>query len=516
MKTKKALISVSDKTGVVIFSQELISMGWEIISTGGTARTLRENGIKVQDVSELTGFPEILEGRLKTLHPLVHGGILARRDLALHRQQMQEHNIVGIDLVAVNLYPFAEVTAKEGTTLEEAIENIDIGGPTMVRAAAKNYRDVIVIVEPSSYSQVIEELRQKDDISLSRRFELAVEAFLHTAYYDSLISNYLWKKIPRKALAPPLITLPFKKEKELRYGENPHQKASFYIEPMPPQSSIAMAKQLQGKELSFNNINDLHAAWEMVREFEEPTVVAVKHANPCGVASADSLAKAYQKAHDADPISIFGGIVALNREVDQETATLMQKIFLEVIAAPSFSAAALEIFSSKKDVRLLQIPLMPAENVAQGLDFKKVSGGLLLQDDLAETYNTEQWRVVTSREPTEKEMEDLLFALKVVKHIKSNAIVITKRQQTLGIGAGQMSRVGSVQIAVKQAGENTKGSVLASDAFFPFKDGVEIAAAEGVTAIIQPGGSNRDQEVIETCEKYGITMIFTGRRYFKH
>jgi phosphoribosylaminoimidazolecarboxamide formyltransferase/IMP cyclohydrolase len=516
MKGKKALISVSDKTGVVIFAQELVSMGWDIISTGGTAKALRENGIKVQDVSELTGFPEILEGRLKTLHPLVHGGILGRRDQGIHLQQMQEHGIEGIDLVAVNLYPFAEVTAREGTTLEEAIENIDIGGPTMIRAAAKNYRDVIVIVEPAGYSQVIEELRQKAELSLSRRYELAVEAFLHTAYYDSIISNYLWKNLSRQTLAPSLITLPFRKRMELRYGENPHQKASFYTEPQPPESSIATAKQLQGKELSFNNINDLHAAWEMVREFEEPTVVAVKHANPCGVASADFLAKAYEKAHDADPVSIFGGIVALNREVDRETAALMSKIFLEVIAAPAFSSAALETLSSKKDVRLLQIPLTPAGNAVQGLDFKKVSGGLLLQDDLTEIYNTEDWRVVTSREPTEKEMGDLLFALKVVKHIKSNAIVITKRQQTLGIGAGQMSRVASVEIAAKQAGENAKGSVLASDAFFPFKDGVEIAAAAGVTAVIQPGGSNRDQEVIETCEKYGITMLFTGRRYFKH
>jgi len=516
MKGKTALISVSDKSGIDIFAQELAAMGWEIVSTGGTARTLRDCGIKVKDISELTGFPEILEGRLKTLHPVVHGGILGRRDVPVHGEQMQEHGIVPIDLVAVNLYPFAEVTAREGVTLEEAIENIDIGGPTMIRAAAKNYRDVIVIVDPSSYSSVIEEMRRKGDLSEATRFKLAVDAYSHTAYYDSMISNYLRKRLgEEKDVFPPLLTLPFSRAQQLRYGENPHQKACFYIEPYPVPSSVAAAGQLQGKELSFNNINDLNAAWEIVKEFDEPTAVAVKHANPCGVGSADILLEAYRKAHDADPVSIFGGIVALNRQVDEDTAREMSRIFLEVIAAPSFSPAALEVFARKKDVRLLQIDLLQSGD-EPGFDFKKVSGGLLLQEDMSESYDTGQWRVVTSRKPTEQEVKDLVFALKVVKHVKSNAIVVSKRQQTLGIGAGQMSRVGSVKIAIGQAGEGVKGSILASDAFFPFKDGVEIAALEGVTAIIQPGGSARDDEAIETCEKYNVAMVFTGKRYFKH
>ncbi|RJX25799.1 MAG: bifunctional phosphoribosylaminoimidazolecarboxamide formyltransferase/IMP cyclohydrolase PurH [Dethiobacter sp.] len=516
MEVRKALISVSDKTGVVLFAQELEAMGWEIVSTGGTAKTLREAGVKVKDISRLTGFPEILEGRLKTLHPLVHGGILGRRDSSLHLQQMQEHGIETIDLVAVNLYPFPEVVAKGNVTLEEAIENIDIGGPTMVRSAAKNYRDVIIVVEPANYSIIVEELRTQGDLSLSRRYNLAVEAFTHTAYYDSIISNYLRGLREDETLFPSMFALPFVKVQDLRYGENPHQRASFYRDPLPEKSSVAAARQLQGKELSFNNINDLNAAWELLREFEDPTAVAVKHTNPCGVGSADSLLDACRKAHDADPVSIFGGIVTLNREVDRETALMMSKIFLEVVAAPSFSSEALEVFSRKKDVRLLEIPLDSRENQKTGLDFKKVSGGLLLQDDLKEVYNSGQWRNVTSRKPTEQETKDLIFALKVVKHVKSNAIVIAKRQQTLGIGAGQMSRVGSVKIAVNQAGENIKGSVMASDAFFPFKDGVELAAVEGVTAVIQPGGSNRDEEAIETCEKYHIAMLFTGKRYFKH
>jgi phosphoribosylaminoimidazolecarboxamide formyltransferase / IMP cyclohydrolase len=516
MKGRKALISVSDKAGVYIFAQELELMGWEIISTGGTAKTLREAGVKVKDVSELTGFPEILEGRLKTLHPLVHGGILGRRDQDLHLRQMEEHGIEGIDLVAVNLYPFPEVVAREGVSLEEAIENIDIGGPTMVRSAAKNYRDVIVIVEPSNYSMVIEELRNNGDVSVSTRYRLSVDAFSHTAYYDSIISNYLREQMENRSQFPQIITLPFMKVQELRYGENPHQKASFYREPLPGKTSVAAGKQIQGKELSFNNINDLNAAWEIVKEFQEPTAVAVKHANPCGVGSSDTLADAYRKAHDADPVSIFGGIVSLNREVDRETALMLSKIFLEVIAAPSFSDEALEILARKKDVRLLEILLDPLENEKKGSDFKKVSGGLLLQDDLKEIYLPEEWSCVTSRKATDQEVRDLLFGLKVVKHVKSNAIVVAKRLQTLGIGAGQMSRVAAVKIAVAQAGENMKGSVLASDAFFPFKDGVEIAAAEGVTAIIQPGGSKGDEEVIAECEKYNIAMFFTGKRYFKH
>ena len=517
MKDKKALISVSDKTGIVLFAQELKSMGWEIISTGGTARALREAGLAVKDISEITGFPEILDGRLKTLHPLVHGGILGRRDLEEHVKQMKKHSIETIDLVAVNLYPFPEVVAKEGVTLEEAVENIDIGGPTMVRAAAKNYHDVIVVVEPSNYSVVIEELRKKGDLSPSIRYGLAVEAFSHTAYYDSIIANHLRSKVEDEQvqLFPPYLTLPFRKSQALRYGENPHQKAAFYREPLPDPVTIAGAQQLQGKEMSFNNINDLHAAWELVKEFQEPTAVAVKHANPCGVGSSDALFDAYQKAYDADPVSIFGGIVALNREVDEETAKRMSEIFLEVIAGPAFTPAALDILSKKQNVRLLTIPLL-ADRFVKRMDIKKVSGGLLLQEDSVERYCPETWRTATSRKPTEQEMKDLIFGLKTVRHVNSNAIVVAKREQTLGIGAGQMSRVGAVKIALTQAGQEARGSVMASDAFFPFKDGVELAAQSGITAVIQPGGSNRDEEVIEACEQYHIAMIFTGKRYFKH
>lgn len=516
MKGKKALISVSDKTGVVLFAQELDSMGWEIISTGGTARALREAGITVKDISEVTGFPEILDGRLKTLHPLVHGGILGRRELEDHVKQMQEHAIENIDLVAVNLYPFPEVISKEGIALDEAVENIDIGGPTMVRAAAKNYRDVVVVVEPANYSIVVEELRKGGDLSDSIRYQLAVDAFSHTAYYDSIIANYLRKKVDneRYQLFPSQLTLPFQKAQELRYGENPHQKAAFYREPLPAPGTVAGAQQLQGKEMSFNNINDLHAAWELVKEFEEPTAVAVKHANPCGVGSAETLIEAYQKAHDSDPVSIFGGIVALNREVDEETARKMAEIFLEVIAAPSFSPPALDILSKKQNIRLLTIPL--EKDPEGGMDWKKVSGGLLMQDDPAELFDSQQWRVVTGRTPTEQEVKDLVFGLKTVRHVNSNAIVLAKREQTWGIGAGQMSRVGAVRIALGQAGQEARGSIIASDAFFPFKDGVEMAAEYGVTAVIQPGGSNRDEEVVEACKQYNIAMVFTGRRYFKH
>lgn len=516
MQVKRALISVSDKGGVVQFARELEAMGWEIVSTGGTARTLREAGCKVRDVSELTGFPEILEGRLKTLHPLVHGAILGRRSEEMHRRQMEEHGIGNIDLVAVNLYPFMQVVSRNDVPLEEAIENIDIGGPTMVRAAAKNYQDVIIVVDPAKYNSISEELRRDGDISAERRFQLAIDAFAHTAFYDSVISNYLKDRYgeARGEIFPQEITLPFSKVMDLRYGENPHQKAAFFQEPLAPRGSLAEARQLQGKELSFNNINDLQAAWEMAAEFEEPVAVAVKHTNPCGVGVGESLLDAYTKAYAADPVSIFGGIVALNREVDEQTARQMSKVFLEVVAAPSFRPEALEVFAQKKDVRLLEIPSGVRRN--KGYDYKKVSGGLLLQDDLKEVYDSTSWQPVTNRKPTEQELRDLIFALKVVKHVKSNAIVIAKRGQTLGIGAGQMNRVGAVKIAVEQAGNNVGGSVMASDAFFPFKDGVEYAAGQGVTAIVQPGGSQRDAEAIEACEKFNVAMVFTGKRYFKH
>ncbi len=517
MKGKKALLSVSDKSGLAAFARELVDLGWEILSTGGTARALEDAGVAVRDISTVTGFPEILDGRLKTLHPAVHGGILGRRDLETHLEQMRAHAIETIDLVAVNLYPFPAVIEKEGVTLEEAVENIDIGGPTMVRAAAKNYRDVIVVVEPSNYAVVLEALRRDGDLPLSTRYWLAVEAFSHTAYYDSIIANYLRGNVEDELyrIFPPCLTLPYRKSQELRYGENPHQRAAFYRDPIPGTAAVSGAQQLQGKELSFNNIHDLHAAWELLKEFDNTTAVAVKHANPCGVGSAETLLEAYKKAYDADPVSIFGGIVALNRDVDEETALKLSEIFLEVIAAPAFTPAALEILARKDSVRLLTIPL-EKKATGQEMDLKKVSGGLLLQEEAFEPLYPETWRVVTSRGPTEQELRDLLFGIKTVRHVNSNAIVLAKREQTLGIGAGQMSRVGAVKIALAQAGQGARGSVMASDAFFPFKDGLEQAALSGITAVAQPGGSNRDEEVIEACEHYHIAMVFTGRRYFKH
>lgn len=518
MKGRKALISVSNKAGVVIFAQELAMMGWEIVSTGGTARSLREAGVNVKDISELTGFPEILDGRLKTLHPKVHGGILGRRDLPLHGEQMKEQGIETIDLVAVNLYPFPEVIARKETTLEEAIENIDIGGPAMVRAAAKNYRDVIVVVEPSSYSMVVEELRRRGDVSPSTRFWLAVQAFSHTAYYDSIISNYLRQRLDdeKEKFFPPTITFPFAKAQQLPYGENPHQNAAFYREPLPAPSSLASGRQLQGKELSFNNIYDLHIAWELVRGFEQPAAIAVKHANPCGAGLAPTLAEACRKACHKDLEPFREGVLTFNGEVDEQTARLALKLYPDAIVAPSFSAEGLKIFAAKKDIRLLEVPLEQPHKIAPGYDFKKVSGGLLLQKDQPEVFAPEEWTCVTGRKPTEQEMRDLFFGLMIVQHAKTSAVVITKRLQALGIGAGQLSLVDAVKIALDQAGQNARGSVMASDGFLPFKNSVEIAAAEGITAIVQPGGAKGDEEVIEACEKYNIAMLFTGRQHFKH
>ena len=554
LTTKRALISVSNKTGIVIFAQELVRLGWEIISTGGTAAALRDAGISARDVSDLTGFPEILDGRLKTLHPKVHGAILGRRDLTLHVEQMEKHGIQEIGLVAVNLYPFPEVIAKEETTLEEAIENIDIGGPAMIRAAAKNYRDVIIVVDPASYSTIVEELRQENSLSLATRYKLALEAFSHTAYYDSIISNYLRNRLEEEGgrLFPATITLPYVKAQELRYGENPQQKAALYNEPIPPVVSIASGRQIHGKELSFNNINDLQTAWGLVREFFDPAVVVVKHTNLCAAVTAPSLTEAYQKAYQADSASFNGGIIVLNREIDEETAKLASRANLEILATPFFSDVAKRALSFNKNISLMEIPLgdplgisletpletileasaeAPAEAPTEALpetpqmirrrmefcyDFKKVSGGLLLQEDLLDFFGPENWRIVTARKPTKQELRDLIFALMVVKHAKTNATVIAKRLQTIGIGAGQTSRAASIWNAVQQAGEDVRGSVMASDAILTFEKGVETVAEAGVTAIIQPGGSANDDEVIETCKKYGIAMVFTGQRYFKH
>jgi len=514
VKNKLALLSVSDKTGLVDFARGLVGQGFAIISTGGTKKTLQEAGLPVKSVSELTGFPEILDGRVKTLHPLVHGGILARRDLEAHQREMAEHGIGTIDLVAVNLYPFAQTVAKPTVTLDEAIENIDIGGPTMVRSAAKNYRYVAVVVNPTRYPAILAEMEQSGTLSEATRFGLAVEAFTHTAEYDANISGWLYRRLPGVSLFPETLVLPYTVAQALRYGENPQQQAAFYHESFPQSGSIAAARQLHGRELSFNNLNDLNAAWEIVREFAEPVAVAVKHANPCGVAVGKDLSEAYLRAFDADPVSIFGGIVAVNRVLDARTAEKMSEIFLEVVIAPAYEEAALAILTRKKDLRLLQAPLLPGTGTS--LDYKKVSGGLLVQESDSEPVNSSGWGMVTNAKPNAKMLADMIFAMKVVKHVKSNAIVLVKDGQTIGIGAGQMNRVGAARIAIAQAGEKARGSILGSDAFFPFRDTVDEAAKAGVAGIVQPGGSLKDQESTEVANEYGMTMVMTGRRFFKH
>lgn len=511
--SKLALLSVSDKTGLVEFARGLVELGFTVISTGGTKKALADAGVAVQSVSEITGFPEILDGRVKTLHPKIHGGILARRDLLQHRQQMEEHGIGSIDLVAVNLYPFAQTVAKPDVTLAQAIENIDIGGPTMVRSAAKNFKDVAVVVNPARYNTLLAELKQQGQVSEETRFALAVEAFSHTAEYDAMISGWLYKHVKDAPLFAETLVLPFGKVQDLRYGENPQQKAAFYREPNAAPGTVANAKQLQGKELSFNNINDLNAAWELVQEFAEPAAVAVKHANPCGVAVGNSIYAAYELAYEADPVSIFGGIVAINGKLDARTAEKMSEIFLEVIIAPEYDAEALAVLAKKKDVRVLQSPLPEQREV---FDVKKVSGGLLVQEVDNNSIHSAGWGAVTETKPTLQQIQDMIFGLKVVKHVKSNAIVLVKNGQTVGIGAGQMNRVGAAKIAIEQAGSKAKGSVLASDAFFPFRDTVDLAQQAGVSAVVQPGGSLKDQESTQACNEHGIAMMLTGTRYFKH
>lgn len=510
---RRVLISVSDKTGIVPFAKELEQLRIEIISTGGTYRTLKEAGVDVIEISEVTGFPEILDGRVKTLHPKVHGGLLAIRENESHLKQMEEQGIVPIDCVVVNLYPFQQTVEKAGVTEEEAIENIDIGGPAMIRAAAKNHRDVTIIVDPNDYTSVLQEIKEMGTTSLNTRKRLAVKAFHHTAYYDAVIAGYFRKQI--HDLFPEQLTLPFVKKQELRYGENPHQQAAFYREPFVQQGTFASAKQLHGKELSYNNLNDAHAALDLVREFTRPTVVALKHTNPCGVGMGETIWEAFDKAYEADPISIFGGIIALNRTVDFETAKRMKSIFLEMILAPDFEEDALNLLKQKKNLRLLKVDLKQSE-ASHPLLVRSIGGGLLVQQADQKMVTMDECQIVTKRAPDKDEWEQLLFAFKVVKHVKSNAIVLAKENRTLGIGAGQMNRVGAAKIAIEQAGENSKGAVLASDAFFPMPDTVEAAAAAGITAIIQPGGSIRDQESIDEANKHGIAMVFTGVRHFKH
>lgn len=514
---KRALISVSDKTGLLELAQALVRYDVEIVSTGGTHNLLKEHGIPVTNISDVTGFPEIMDGRVKTLHPNIHGGLLAIRSNDAHMAAIAGLGIAPIDYVIVNLYPFKQTIAKPDVTFEEAIENIDIGGPSMLRAAAKNYQDVTVVVDVSDYARVIEALEAGTPLAQAEKLALATKVFRHTAAYDALIAQYLTHTIGETS--PESVTLTFEKVQDLRYGENPHQAATFYREPGASAHTIAGAKQLHGKELSYNNIMDANAALAIVQEFTEPAVVAIKHTNPCGTGVADTIQAAFQKAYEADPISIFGGIIALNREVDAETAQKMSEIFLEIILAPSFTDEAFAILAQKKNIRLMTVAMQP-EGGIQSLGAPrtalKVQGGLLLQDLDTRQLADEDLKIVTKRQPTEEELKQLLFAWKVVKHVKSNAIVLARDNRTVGVGAGQMNRVGAAKIAIEQAGELAAGSVLASDAFFPMADTVEAAAAAGVTAIIQPGGSIKDADSIAAADEAGIAMVLTGVRHFKH
>jgi len=517
---KRALVSVSDKTGVVDFARELSSYGVEILSTGGTAKLLREEGLNVKDVSDYTGFPEMLDGRVKTLHPKVHGGLLGLRDNEEHVAKMAEHGIEPIDMVVVNLYPFEATVAKSDCTLVDAIENIDIGGPTMLRSAAKNNRFVTVVVNHTDYATVLDEMRQNEGaVSEQTNFKLAVKVYQHTAAYDGAISNWLGNRIEEEVTTfPSALTLQFQQSQVMRYGENPHQNAAFYVEKNVAEASIATAKQLQGKELSYNNIGDTDAALECVKQFSDgPACVIVKHANPCGVAVGKTALEAYERAFSTDPESAFGGIIALNCALDGETAkAIVDRQFVEVIIAPTVSAEAIEIVKAKKNVRLLECGQWP-ETPADRFEYKRVNGGLLVQDADHALYD--DLKVVTKRQPTEQEMKDLLFTWRVAKFVKSNAIVYGKDAMTIGVGAGQMSRVNSARIAAikaDHAGLDVKGSAMASDAFFPFRDGLDNAAAVGVTAVIQPGGSIRDEEVIAAADEHGIAMVFTGMRHFRH
>jgi len=514
---KRALISVSDKQGVLEFSRSLHELGVEILSTGGTAKLLAAEGVAVTEVSDYTGFPEMMDGRVKTLHPKVHGGILGRR--GTDDEIMQANGINAIDLVVVNLYPFEQTVARDDCDLPMAIENIDIGGPTMVRAAAKNHKDVAIVVNPLDYDAVIAEMKANGGaLAQATRFDLAVKAFEHTAHYDGAIANYLGRLVgEQEQTFPRTFNRQFVKAQEMRYGENPHQAAAFYVEANQAEPSISTAKQLQGKELSYNNIADTDAALECVKQFDgAPACVIVKHANPCGVAVAGSLLQAYDKAYKTDPESAFGGIIAFNQKLDAETAkAIVERQFVEVIIAPEVSDEAAAVVSAKQNVRLLACGQW--DSAASRLDFKRVTGGLLVQDADLALYN--EMKVVTERQPTEQEMADLLFAWKVAKFVKSNAIVYAQGDMTIGVGAGQMSRVNSARIAAikaEHAGLEVPGSAMASDAFFPFRDGIDAAAAAGIKAVIQPGGSMRDQEVIDAANEHGIAMVFTSMRHFRH
>lgn len=529
---KRALISVSDKTGIVEFAAELVKRGVTIISTGGTHKALEAAGIPVTGISDVTGFPECLDGRVKTLHPKIHAGLLSVRSNPEHMKQIAALDVETIDMVVVNLYPFKKTIEKEGVTLEEAIENIDIGGPSMLRSAAKNYAGVVVLTDPADYAGVLKEWDETGDVSYETRFRLSTKVYELTSYYDAMIAKYM-NQVRGDHSFKETLTLPYEKVQEMRYGENPHQKAAFYKETAPVSCSLAAANQFHGIALSYNNINDTNGALDLIREFDAKecaAVVAVKHANPCGVGIGETVNEAYLKAYNADPVSIFGGIVASNREIDAATAKEISKIFLEIVIAPSFTEEALKIIEAKKNIRILQLPGINDPVPEHTLDMKKVVGGLLVQeynhslfqktgrtagsvDDILTAYGL---TAVTDKKPTAEELRMMVFGMKVVKHTKSNGIVLVKEDATVGVGPGQTNRIGALNIAIEMAGEKTVGSVMASDAFFPFPDCVEAAAKAGVTAIIQPGGSKKDQLSIDACNQLGISMVFSGMRHFKH
>ena len=519
---KQALISVSDKTGVLDFARALSEMGVNILSTGGTAKLLAENGIKVTEVADYTGFPEMLDGRVKTLHPKVHGGILARRDFPEHVAALEAHGIPNIDMVVVNLYPFQQTIARAECSLEDAIENIDIGGPAMLRSSAKNHKDVTVICDPSDYAQVLRELHaNKGEVTFETKFTLAKKVFAHTAQYDGAITNYFTslgddKKHATRSAYPTTLNLHFDKVQEMRYGENPHQSAAFYRESNPQIGALANYTQLQGKELSYNNIADADAAWECVKTFDESACVIIKHANPCGVAIGVTPFEAYSKALQTDPTSAFGGIIAFNREVDGSAAEAVANQFVEVLIAPSFTEQAKKIFAAKQNVRLLEIPLGIAVN---SHDFKRVGGGLLVQSPDAKNVALGELKIVSKKLPTPQQLQDLMFAWRVAKFVKSNAIVFCANGMTMGVGAGQMSRIDSARIAsikAQNAGLSLVGTAVASDAFFPFRDGLDVVVEAGATSVIHPGGSMRDQEVVDAADEHGIVMLLTGARHFRH
>lgn len=512
---KRAIISVSDKNGILDFAKELTSMGVELISTGGTFKLLKENNVPVKEVSEITGFPEMLDGRVKTLHPMIHGGILARRDIPGHMAAIEDKGITPIDMVVVNLYPFKETVLKDGISFEDIVENIDIGGPSMIRAAAKNYESVAVITCPEQYGEVMEELRKDGEVSKGTLERLMAEAFVATANYDSMIASVMNEKFGKGF--PRSFPIPSEKAEDLRYGENPNQSAAFYKAPFTKGTTVAKSEQLHGKELSYNNILDLDKALDIALDFERPTAVVMKHTNPCGLASADTIFEAFETAYNVDPLSAFGCVICLNRNCDMKTAEMISQYFVEAVICPDYDPEVIELLTKKKNIRLLRTnsPISPKERHRE-YKMKKVQGGLLVQTDEDVLIDPQNLEVVTNRKPTQEEIDALLFAWKLAKHVTSNAVVYVKGERAIGIGAGQMSRVDSAKIASMKANEPTEGSVMASDAFFPFRDGVDEAAKAGVTAIIQPGGSIRDQEVIDAANEHNMAMVFTGCRVFRH